>query len=141
MRIYIEEKDFDLPDFINYCQHNLHLPKSDDWRRSIYEFFDEWHNSSDFITVNTSGSTGEAKPVTLQKKHVMASARATLQYLNIQPGGLAWLCLPANYIAGKMMIVRALVGGLDLLISKPESLLRWFHLKSAIWQLPPMDST
>jgi O-succinylbenzoic acid--CoA ligase len=44
-----------------------------------------------------------------------------LQYLNIQPGGLAWLCLPANYIAGKMMIVRALVGNLDLFISKPES--------------------
>jgi len=122
MNIYFENKEFDLTHFISFCRMHLDVNDLDDWRQPIFGFFTEWHNSSDFITVKTSGSTGEPKLISIEKKHAVISAKATLKFLDIQPGGLAWLCLSANYIAGKMMIVRALVGGLDLWISKAESL-------------------
>ena len=122
MNIYFENKEFDLTHFISFCRIHLDVNDFEDWRQQIFGFFTEWHNSSDFITVKTSGSTGEPKLISIEKKHAVISAKATLKFLDIQPGGLVWLCLSANYIAGKMMIVRALVGGLDLWISKPESL-------------------
>ncbi len=69
------------------------------------------------LPVNTSGSTGTPKSLLLQKKNMRASARATLKALNLKPGDKALLCLSAEYIAGKMMLVRWLEGELDLYLS------------------------
>lgn len=121
MRIHFENEDYDLRQFTALCHEKINLKEKDDWRQPVFQFFLEWHNAKQTIAVKTSGSTGEAKSITIEKKHITASALATLNYLGIRPGGTAWLCLPAQHIAGKMMIVRALVGGLDLWISKPES--------------------
>lgn len=51
-----------------------------------------------------------------------ASAKATLDFFNLKRGDSALLCLPVKYIAGKMMIIRALSGGLDLRFSEPLSI-------------------
>jgi O-succinylbenzoic acid--CoA ligase len=48
-----------------------------------------------------------------------ASARNTLDFFRLRPGDRALLCLPVDYVAGKMMVVRALAGGLDLLLREP----------------------
>ncbi len=53
---------------------------------------------------------------------MIASAKATLEFFNLKNGDTAWLCLPYKYIAAKMMIVRSLVGNLNLIYSKPTSL-------------------
>ena len=50
-----------------------------------------------------------------------ASARLTQDYFGLQAGDKALLCLSADYIAGKMMIVRAFVSGLDLVLVAPSS--------------------
>lgn len=50
-----------------------------------------------------------------------ASARATLQYLELKPGSSALLCLSPRYIAGLMMLVRAEVGELKLTIREPSA--------------------
>ncbi len=71
--------------------------------------------SSDFITVQTSGSTGVPKKMQVQKSRMIASAKATLTFLNIQKGQSALLCLPTKYISGMMMVVRSIVGGLHLI--------------------------
>ena len=87
---------------------------------TLDEFLAEWHDGSDTVVVRTSGSTGVPKAMRVEKKRMEASARMTLRYLGLQPGQTALLCMPLDYIAAKMMVVRALVGGLRLLAVEPS---------------------
>jgi O-succinylbenzoic acid--CoA ligase len=57
--------------------------------------------------------------IKLKKSAMIASAKATLGYFHLRKGDMAWLCLPVDYIAGKMMVVRAMVGSLNLIVSEP----------------------
>lgn len=50
----------------------------------------------------------------------MQSAAITCHYLKLKEDETALLCLPLEYIAGKMMVVRALYGGLNLLLADPS---------------------
>lgn len=92
----------------------------EEWEKNIFKFILEWFDNKNFIKVKTSGSTGIPKKITLQKIHMKESAKATLNFLNLEKGDKALLCLPANYIAGKMMIVRWLIGELKLNYIKPS---------------------
>jgi O-succinylbenzoic acid--CoA ligase len=48
------------------------------------------------------------------------SAKATLDFLGVEPGATALLCLPISYIAAKMMVVRAFIGKMDLYCVPPS---------------------
>jgi len=48
------------------------------------------------------------------------SASATLQYFNLKPSQKVFLSLSTNYVAGKMMIVRAIFGKLSLTLAPPS---------------------
>jgi o-succinylbenzoate---CoA ligase len=85
----------------------------------IAPFLKDWFSESSEITVSTSGSTGTPKNILLQKEAMMQSARQTIAFFNLQPNQKALLCLPTQYIAGKMMMVRAMVSDLDLLCVTP----------------------
>lgn len=80
----------------------------------LYRFLADWFSDSPFMTVHTSGSTGTPKVLTVRKEQMMQSARMTCEFLNLHTGDTALLCMPLQYIAGKMMVVRALVAGLNL---------------------------
>lgn len=90
------------------------------YHRDLACFLDEWHNKSPFIKVRTSGSTGIPKEITVRKTQMDQSARITSSFLGLKKNDKALLCLPVSYIAGKMMVVRALIAGLDLHILKPD---------------------
>ena len=83
-------------------------------------FLKEWRDDSPTLTVHTSGSTGQPKPIAVEKRRMEASARITCQFLGLKPGNTALLCLPLDYIAGKMMVVRALTCGLRLISVEPS---------------------
>ena len=87
---------------------------------TLEEFLDEWHNDDDCIVVKTSGSTGTPKLLRVEKRRMEASARMTLRFLGLHPGQTALLCMPLDYIAAKMMVVRALVGKLRLVSVEPS---------------------
>jgi O-succinylbenzoic acid--CoA ligase len=87
----------------------------------MYTFIQEWLDESQTIVQRSSGTTGRSKILTLQKKSMIRSAENTCQYFNLDQGQTALLCLPADYIAGKMMVVRSIVGGLNLHITEPRS--------------------
>lgn len=91
-----------------------------DWQNDIIQFWKEWKNEEDFIIVNTSGSTGNPKPIKLKKEAVRASARLTNTYFNLHKGMHALLCLPTLYIAGKMMLIRAELAGMKLWLIEPK---------------------
>lgn len=87
----------------------------------IGDFLLDWLNDSDEVIVKTSGSTGQPKPVSLHKTHMVNSAFATGDFFNLKAGDSALLCLSSGFIAGKMMLVRAMVLGLELDITEPSS--------------------
>ena len=87
---------------------------------TIEEFLKEWHSESPTVLVHTSGSTGQPKPMLVEKRRMEASARITCRFLGLREGDTALLCMPLDYIAGKMMVVRALTCGLRLITIEPS---------------------
>ncbi len=92
-----------------------------DFEVAIGDFLMDWLDLNDTITVQTSGSTGNAKQIQLQKEKMVQSALATAEYFGLCSGQRALLCLPASFIAGKMMLVRAMVSGLEIDCVAPSS--------------------
>ncbi len=82
-------------------------------------FLNEWNDGSDSVLVHTSGATGAPKPLWAEKCRREASARITCAFLGLKPGDTALLCMPLDYIAGKMMVVRTLTCGLRLFCMEP----------------------
>ena len=87
---------------------------------SLDEFLSEWNSPSPYVHVQTSGSTGAPKPMLVEKSRMLASARRTNDFLGLQSGDTALLCMSLDYIAGKMMVVRALERGLKLITIAPS---------------------
>ena len=93
-----------------------YLTKNSELIAEVEDFIQNWNDESDCIFTNTSGSTGNPKQIKIQKNKMIESAKMTCDYLSIQKGEIAVLCLSPNTIAGKMMIVRSIVKGLNLFV-------------------------
>ena len=91
------------------------------WKSSLGKFLLAWLDDGPLISAQTSGSTGKPKTIELEKARMHRSARMTLEAFDLKPTDSALLPLSADYIAGKMMIVRALVGRLILHAIEPSS--------------------
>ena len=87
---------------------------------SLKEFLKEWNSDSPYVRVQTSGSTGEPKAMLVEKRRMLASARRTNDFLGLQKDDTALLCMSVDYIAGKMMVVRALERNLKLVTVEPS---------------------
>jgi len=87
---------------------------------TVDEFIRQWHDGSDTVEVHTSGSTGTPKVMQVEKRRMLASARATCDFLGLKQGDTALLCMSVDYIAGKMMVVRAIERGLQLMTVEPS---------------------
>jgi len=92
---------------------------NESYLKDIGVFMTDWLNDNDYILVNTSGSTGSPKEIKLLKSHMRNSALATGSYFRLNENTKALLCLSAIYIAGKMMLVRAMVLGWDIHLVSP----------------------
>ncbi len=66
------------------------------------------------IRVKTSGSTGTPKTIAFKVEQMAESALATGRFFDMGEGTRALLCLPLDYIAGKMMLIRAMTLGWQL---------------------------
>jgi len=115
----INGKCFSGEELFDYCKDRLDNSLLR-WERDVYSFILEWFDSKDFIIAKTSGSTGVPKEITLSKQMMLNSAKLTGDFFNFEKGQSALLCLSANYIAGKMMIVRAFLWQLNLILTDPN---------------------
>lgn len=88
---------------------------------SLYQFLSDWFNTEDVVVVQTSGSTGKPKPIPLKKEFMLNSAKATGTFFDLKENTTALLCLSTDYIAGKMMLVRALTLGWSMDVVAPTS--------------------
>lgn len=87
---------------------------------TVDDFIKEWRDPSPTVTLHTSGSTGAPKLIEAEKIRMEASARLTLDFFGLRAGDKALLCMSPDYIAGKMMIVRSIIGGLRLSVAAPS---------------------
>ncbi|NER11133.1 O-succinylbenzoic acid--CoA ligase [Muriicola jejuensis] len=111
----------------HYSLHELNdvayslIKEGDREERLIGDFLMDWISPREEIVVKTSGSTGRPKSISLKKQAMVNSALATGSYFGIRERSTALLCLSADHIAAKMMLVRAMVLGLSLDTVTPSS--------------------
>lgn len=82
-------------------------------------FCKNWLEGQLHFEISTSGSTGTPKSIRLSRIQMEASALATKNALDLRSGMNALLCLDPMYIAGMMMLVRAMVTEMNLVVVPP----------------------
>lgn len=92
----------------------------DAWAGEILAFLKSYSCDNTFDCF-TSGTTGTPKKYSLTKGQLQYSAKATLRFFNLQEGDSVLLSLSVHFIAGKMMLVRAIEGKLKLTVVAPCS--------------------
>ncbi|WP_430815239.1 AMP-binding protein [Carboxylicivirga sp. RSCT41] len=118
----------------------LLLNEKDEEKNHIGRFLIDWLKEDETIELQTSGSTGTPKIIRVHKNAMIASAQRTLKFLELKPDSSALLCLSARYIAGKMMLVRALVGHLRLFTSPVSGIpLKSLHRRFDFVAMVPMQ--
>jgi O-succinylbenzoic acid--CoA ligase len=90
------------------------------FEKKVLKFIRDWETGKELFEFRTSGTTGTPKILPISRDKMLLSAGSTLQFLDLQEGKCL-LCLDPGFIAGAMLIVRALVGGMDLLAVDPVS--------------------
>lgn len=98
-----------------------YIKEGDVYERAIGEFILDWFDGKEYIEMTTSGTTGLPKLVRLEKQAMIKSALATGDFFQLEPGNKALLCLPTQFIAGKMMLVRSFILGLDIDVVSPST--------------------
>lgn len=100
------------------------------YEQSVGRFLLDWLDENDYIFVKTSGSTGTPKTIKISKDDMVSSAIATGNHFKLEVGDKALHCLSADYIAGKMMLVRALILGLEVDLVPPDKYPLLYNEKS-----------
>lgn len=98
-----------------------YIKEGEPHEEGVGDFLLDWLKPSAYLEVQTSGSTGKSKKVKLKKEHMINSALATGKFFELPQKSTALHCLPASYIAGKMMLVRAMILGWELDLVPPSS--------------------
>lgn len=98
-----------------------YVKEGEEWEKEVGDFLLSWLDDFDVMTVFTSGSTGSPRQYKLDKQHMINSAVMTGAHFDLGPGTEVLCCLPLSYIAGKMMMVRALTLGWEIDLVKPSS--------------------
>ncbi len=93
------------------------------WLQDVQNSVRFWLSDAQELEVKTSGSTGEPKVIYIARSVLYNSALATLQAFKLEPKNSALLFLPCSFIGGKMMVFRALLGGLHVHLLQPKALL------------------
>lgn len=119
--ITLDDRYFSLPELLRFCKLAIENKSEPKWKLEIYSFILDFLDDSDIVVQNTSGTTGKNKTFELQKTGMISSAKNTVAFFGLKENEVAVLCLPVQYIAGKMMVVRAFVAGLNLKLIQPSS--------------------
>jgi O-succinylbenzoic acid--CoA ligase len=91
------------------------------FEQSTLTFCHDWLTGKQEFQLQTSGSTGAPKIITITRKQMEASADLTIKALKLKPDYTALVCLDTKYIAGQMMLVRCLAHGMNMVVVDPSS--------------------
>ena len=97
------------------------IKEGEDFEKPVGDFLLDWFDDKSYLEINTSGSTGIPKLIRVDKQAMVNSALATGNFFDLQPGDKVLHCLPAKYVAGKMMFIRGFILGLEIDFVAPSS--------------------
>ncbi|MGG7034822.1 MAG: AMP-binding protein [Flavobacterium sp.] len=97
------------------------LNSKEEHEKHLGEFLLTWFNDSEYIEMTTSGSTGTPKLIRIKKQAMVNSAIATGSFFDLKNGDKVLTCLPVKFVAGKMMLVRSFILGLNMDYVEPNS--------------------
>lgn len=96
-------------------------PAHSEFETETFSFIKNWLAGVETFKLTTSGSTGSPKEIILTRHQFQQSASRTRDALGLTPLDTALVCLDTKYIAGKMMLVRALEGNMKIIAIEPSS--------------------
>ncbi|MGM8363179.1 AMP-binding protein [Flavobacterium sp. ARAG 55.4] len=97
------------------------IKEGTEYEKSMGDFLLDWFDEKSYIDLQTSGTTGIPKLIRKNKQALVNSALATGDFFGLKPGDTALCCLPVQFIAGKMMLVRSFILGLAIDVVEPTS--------------------
>lgn len=112
----INNRDAPLPDILEQRVRPL-----GEFEAAVFACIREWHSDTREFVFHTSGSTGTPKAITFTRDQLIRSAQSTASAFGLTSNDTALLCLNPTYVAGRMMIVRALVTGMNMVAVTPSS--------------------
>jgi len=102
-------------------EKSIYTPSSET-ERKVFKLVNKWINGEKSFTFHTSGSTGQAKVVSIEREKIIQSANFTFDYIDPERKiSNSLLCLDPAFIGGAMVVFRALVRDIDLYIVEPSS--------------------
>lgn len=113
--------------------HSLLLelpPAESEFEQQVFDFCQKWREGITAFLFHSSGSTGDPKSILITRERMYASAKMTGEWLKLAKGDVALLSLSPTYIAGAMVLARALVLDLGLVLVEP--------CQNPLENLPPM---
>lgn len=96
-------------------------PAHSEFESETFSFIKNWLTGAETFKLTTSGSTGSPKEIILTRHQLQQSANRTREAIGLTPQDTALVCLDTKYIAGKMMLVRALEGNMKIIAIEPSS--------------------
>jgi len=98
------------------------IKEGTEYEELIGNFLLDWFNDNyEQMKLRTSGSTGEVKEIFIPREKMRNSAIATSKRFKLPAKTKALCCIPANYVAGRMMLIRAMVLGWHLDLVEPKA--------------------
>lgn len=97
------------------------IKEGDAHEKALGDFLLDWFDENPYIDLKTSGTTGVPKIIRKSKQALVNSALATGDFFELKPGNTALCCLPVEFIAGKMMLVRSFILGLAIDFVPPSA--------------------
>lgn len=97
------------------------IKEGNEHEKAMGEFILDWFDNNSYVDLQTSGTTGTPKLIRKNKQALVNSALATGDFFGLEPGNTALCCLPLQFIAGKMMLVRSFILGLELDVVPPSA--------------------
>ena len=97
------------------------LEELPEYAQVAFAFCRDWLAGQETFTQQTSGSTGAPKLQVLSRTQMEASAAATGAFFEITTRSHLLSCLNPSYIAGKMMLVRAMVWDCPITLVEPSA--------------------
>lgn len=118
-----------------------YIKEGEEYQKHIGIFILDWLNNKTFVPMQTSGTTGVPKIIHVSKDAMVQSALATGQYFDLPQNTRALHCLPAQFVAGKMMLVRAILLGWDMDAVAPSATpLAYNHCEYDFSALVPLQA-
>jgi len=87
----------------------------------FHRLWQNWFSEEPLLPFFTSGSTGAAKEIRFSRMQVQASAEITQVWLCPNQPKRWLLCLPLTFVAGRMVLYRALISQTPLQVMFPRS--------------------